>query len=84
MDYRPDSSGRGLSAHRTWREPIAQKVGIMEQRTLSLCPSCIACPEVEIGRDTVTIGETGNLVVLKKDEWNELVKLIQTGQLSAL
>jgi len=29
----------------------------------------------------VRIGEAGNLAVLKKDEWNILVDLIQTGQL---
>jgi hypothetical protein len=28
------------------------------------------------------IGETRNLVVLKKDEWNVLVGLIQSGRLS--
>ena len=28
------------------------------------------------------LGEAGNLAVLKKDEWNVLVDLIQSGQLS--
>jgi len=32
----------------------------------------------------VRIGEAGNLAVLKKDEWNVLVELIQSGQLSKL
>jgi hypothetical protein len=31
----------------------------------SLCPHCIACPEVEVRGDEVRIGETGNLAVLK-------------------
>jgi hypothetical protein len=40
-----------------------------------------ACPEVEIAGDEVRIGESGNLAVLKKEEWNVLVDLIQSGQL---
>jgi hypothetical protein len=48
----------------------------------SLCPSCVACPEVEVAGDEVRIGESGNLVVLNKDEWNVLVDLIQAGQLT--
>jgi hypothetical protein len=50
----------------------------------SLCPACTACPEVEIVGDEVRIGETGNLAVLKKEEWNVLVELVQSGQLSKL
>lgn len=49
---------------------------------LSLCPACTACPEVEIAGDEVRIGEVGNLAVLKKDEWNVLVDLIQSGRLA--
>jgi len=49
---------------------------------MSLCPSCTHCPEVEIVGDEVRIGEAGNLAVLKKDEWNMLVDLIRSGQLS--
>ena len=52
--------------------------------TFSLCPACGACPEVEIRSDEVRIGEAGNLVVLKKEEWNALVDLIQTGQVAKL
>jgi predicted molibdopterin-dependent oxidoreductase YjgC len=48
----------------------------------SLCPSCGACPEVEIVGEEVRIGEAGNLAVLKKDEWNALVELIRAGKLS--
>ena len=56
----------------------------MEHVTMSLCPACTACPEVEVLGDEVRIGEAGNLAVLKKDEWNVLVDLIQSGQLSKL
>src|SRR5438132_1039449 len=54
----------------------------MDGLKMSLCPSCIHCPEVAIEGDEVRIGEAGNLAVLKKDEWNVLVDLIQSGQLS--
>ena len=47
----------------------------------SLCPQCIACPEVVIEGDTVRIGEDENTVVLKKAEWNVLVDAIRSGQL---
>ena len=40
------------------------------------------CPEVVIDGDTVHIGEDANTAVLKKDEWNVLVDLIHSGQLS--
>jgi hypothetical protein len=56
----------------------------MENVRMSLCPSCVACPEVEVQGDEVRIGEAGNLAVLKKDEWNVLVELIQAGQLTKL
>ena len=54
----------------------------MREVKLSLCPACSACPEVEVGADQVRIGEAGNLAVLRKEEWNVLVDLIQTGQLA--
>ncbi len=54
----------------------------METLRASLCPACSACPEVEIVGGEIRIGETGNLAVLKKDEWNVLVDLIQSGQLT--
>lgn len=56
----------------------------MESFKISLCPSCTACPEVEIANDEVRIGEAPNLAVLSKDEWNVLVDLIQSGKLSRL
>ena len=51
---------------------------------VSLCPSCTACPEVEVLADEVRIGEAGNLAVPKKPEWNLLVDLIQSGRLSRI
>ena len=47
----------------------------------SLCPQCIACPEVVIEGDTIRIGEDENTVVLKKAEWNVLVEAIRSGRL---
>jgi DNA-binding transcriptional MerR regulator len=54
----------------------------MENLKMSLCPMCDHCPEVEIVGDEVRIGEAGNLAVLKKGEWNVLVDLIASGQLT--
>lgn len=57
----------------------------MESFKITLCPAgCGACPDVEIAGNEVRIGEEGNLAVLKKDEWNLLVDLIQAGQLTKL
>jgi len=56
----------------------------MDTLRMSLCPACTACPEVEIAGDEVRIGEAGNLAVLTKDEWNVLVDLVTSGQLSRL
>ena len=47
----------------------------------ALCPECTACPEVEITDRGVSIGEDANLVHLSHAEWNELVRLIQSGEL---
>jgi hypothetical protein len=55
----------------------------MENLKVLLCPAgCSHCPEVEIVGDEVRIGEAGNLAVLKKDEWNILVDLIRSGDVS--
>ena len=51
---------------------------------MSLCPMCGACPEVEMGPDEVRIGEARNVVSLKRAEWNVLVALIQSGQLTKI
>jgi hypothetical protein len=56
----------------------------MEQVRVSLCPACGACPEVVIDGDQVHIGEAGNRAVLSKEEWNVLVQLVRTGQLTDL
>jgi hypothetical protein len=56
----------------------------MKEATFSLCPGCSACPEVAVAGGEVRIGEAGNLAVLKKDEWNVLVDLIQSGRLAKL
>jgi hypothetical protein len=45
---------------------------------------CTECPEVVITADTVTIGEAENLVRLSHAEWNELVRLIKSSDLSAM
>ena len=52
--------------------------------TMSLCPDCVACPEVTVGPDSIKIGEAGNEVVLKTAEWNVLVDLIASGQLTRI
>jgi hypothetical protein len=56
----------------------------MEKLAVSLCPQCTNCPEVVIDGDTIRIGEDANTAVLKKDEWNVLVELIQSGQLGRI
>jgi hypothetical protein len=53
----------------------------MDKITVSLCPECSECPEVVIEGDAIRIGEDGNLVSLKKAEWNVLVDAIRSGQL---
>ena len=56
----------------------------MDKRAVSLCPLCDHCPEVVIEGDEVRIGEDANTAVLKKAEWNVLVDLIQSGQLTKI
>jgi len=53
----------------------------VEPKKLTLCPACTACPEVEITDQGVTIGEDGNSVRLSHAEWNELVRLVKSGEL---
>ena len=58
---------------------------MMDNVKVTLCPAgCGECPDVEIIGDEVRVGETGNLAMLKKDEWNVLVDLIQSGRLTKL
>jgi len=49
---------------------------------VTLCTECENCPEVELTPTGVRIGENGNLAVLTHKEWNPLVDLIQSGQLT--
>ena len=51
---------------------------------ISLCPAFTACPEVIMEGDTVRIGEKGNIVSLKKEEWNVLVDIIKSGKVGKL
>ena len=53
----------------------------MERTKFTLCEHCDECPEVEITDQGVTIGEDANSVWLSHDEWNELVRLIKSGEL---
>jgi len=50
----------------------------------TLCPDCTECPEVVITAEAVTIGEDENSVRLSHAEWNELVRLIKSGDLPAM
>jgi len=50
----------------------------------TLCPDCVACPEVAIDAEGVKIGEDDNTVRLSHAEWNELVRLIRSGELPAV
>ena len=56
----------------------------MDNLAVSLCPLCDHCPEVVIEGDEVRIGEDANTAILKKAEWNVLVDLIQSGQLTKI
>jgi hypothetical protein len=56
-------------------------VNTVENFKITRCPAgCGACPDVELVGDEIRIGEAGNLAVLKRDEWNLLVDLIQGGR----
>lgn len=53
----------------------------MEPKKCTLCLACTACPEVEITEQDGTIGEDANTVRLSHAEWNELVRLVKSGEL---
>ena len=53
----------------------------MEPIKATLCPECTECQEVEITDRGVTIGEDMNTVRLSHAEWNELVRLVESGEL---
>jgi hypothetical protein len=50
-------------------------------KKVTLCPACGACPEIAVYDNEVQIGEKGNLIRLKKQEWNDLVRKIKSGEL---
>ena len=50
----------------------------------SLCCGKSACPSLEIEKNLVKIGEEGNLVELKVEEWNALVDLIKEGKVGKI
>lgn len=50
-------------------------------KVVSLCPSCSACPTVEVRDHDVCIGEGTNLVKLNVEEWNVLVRAVKSGML---
>jgi len=54
----------------------------MEPKKFTLCPACAACPEVEITEQGITIGERENTVRLSPAQWNQLVRLIKSGELN--
>lgn len=55
------------------------------RQAYSLCPACTECPTVEVRDDgTVRIGEAPHFVTLRREEWNELVRGVQTGALGVL
>ena len=57
-----------------------------EPLRVSLCGGDKCCPEVlvDTANAEVHIGEAGNLAILDRRAWNELVTKIHTGELKAL
>ena len=53
-------------------------------KTVSLCPTCGACPAIEIDENEVRIGEGDSLVRLSPAEWNVLVRAIKTGEVGEI
>jgi len=53
-------------------------------KTITLCPECGACSEITFYNNEVSIGEEGNLVKLKVDEWNNIVDKILSGEIGKL
>ena len=49
--------------------------------TYTLCSKDSCCPVVEVNESDVKIGEEGNMVTLKKDDWNMLVEKIKSGEI---
>jgi len=57
------------------------EVAEMKSIKVTLCEHCSECPEVEITDQGVSIGEDENTVRLSHAEWNELVRLVKSGEL---
>ena len=53
----------------------------MERTKFTLCEHCDECPEIEITDHGVTICEDAKTVRLSHAEWNELVRLVKSGEL---
>ncbi len=53
----------------------------MTTKKYNLCHTDQCCPIVEVGEDQVMIGEAGNQVFLKPDEWQALRRGILSGEL---
>lgn len=51
---------------------------------LNLCSSGKCCPKVVSKGNSVEIGEKGNLVRLRKAEWNTLVDAVSKGKLKKI
>lgn len=51
------------------------------RRTVLLCHTAECCPVVEIRDEGVTIGEEGNRVFLKPEEWETLRRKVRAGEL---
>jgi hypothetical protein len=75
-------TGRSKISSETYQMKEVNKMEPKER--VSLCPICGACPEVQIYDSEVKIGEEGNMVRLKVDEWNTLVERILSGKLGKL
>ena len=57
------------------------EVAEMKSIKVTLCEHWSECPEVEITDQGVSIGEDENTVKLSHVEWNELVRLVKSGDL---
>lgn len=57
---------------------------MQSNKTITLCPECGACPEIVFNDNEVRIGEEGNLVKLKVNEWNTIVEKILCGEIGKL
>jgi hypothetical protein len=53
----------------------------MEPTKFALCPLCTECPQVVITEEAITIGEARQHRSAVSCEWNELARLIKSGEL---